>query len=86
MEDLNVVIRGNGLDKNGSAHFNLTRSSFKGEALRVFASSTTRLRNKKKKQKTLIFNVSELLRNKCSPKTICFPSRKLICATTCSFT
>jgi hypothetical protein len=36
MEDLNVIIRGNGLDKNGSAHFNLTRSSLKGEALCVF--------------------------------------------------
>jgi hypothetical protein len=36
MEDLNVVIHGNGLDKNGSAHFNLTRSSLKVEALRVF--------------------------------------------------
>jgi flagellar biosynthesis GTPase FlhF len=36
MEDLNVVIHGNGLNKNGSAHFNLTRSSLKGEALRVF--------------------------------------------------
>jgi hypothetical protein len=37
MEDLNViVIRGNGLDKNGSACFNLTRSSLKGEALCVF--------------------------------------------------
>jgi hypothetical protein len=36
MEDLNVVIHGNGLDKNGSAHFNLTRSSLKGEALHVF--------------------------------------------------
>jgi hypothetical protein len=27
MEDLNVIIHGNGLDKNGSACFNLTRSS-----------------------------------------------------------
>jgi hypothetical protein len=36
MEDLNVVICGNGLDKNGSAHFNLTHSSLKGEALHVF--------------------------------------------------
>jgi hypothetical protein len=36
MEDLNVIIRGNGLDKNGLARFNLTRSSLKGEALRVF--------------------------------------------------
>jgi hypothetical protein len=36
MEDLNVVIRGNGLNKNGSVHFNLTRSSLKVEALRVF--------------------------------------------------
>jgi hypothetical protein len=36
MENLNVVIRGNGLDENGCAHFNLTRSSLKGEALRVF--------------------------------------------------
>jgi hypothetical protein len=36
MEDLNVIIRGNGLDKNGSTHFNLTRSSLKGEALCFF--------------------------------------------------
>jgi hypothetical protein len=36
MEDLNVIIRGNGLDKNGLAHFNLTRSSLKGEALCIF--------------------------------------------------
>jgi hypothetical protein len=36
MEDLNVVIHGNGLDKSGSAHFNLTHSSLKGEALHVF--------------------------------------------------
>jgi hypothetical protein len=36
MENLNVVIRGNGLDENGRARFNLTRSSLKGEALRTF--------------------------------------------------
>ena len=36
MENLNVVIRGNGLDENGRARFNLTRSSLKGEALRIF--------------------------------------------------
>jgi hypothetical protein len=36
MEDLNIVIRGNDLDKNGSACFNLTRSSLKGEALHIF--------------------------------------------------
>jgi hypothetical protein len=36
MEDLNIIICGNGLDKNGSAHFNLTHSSLKGEALSVF--------------------------------------------------
>jgi hypothetical protein len=36
MENLNVVICGNGLDENGRAHFNLTRSSLKGEALCVF--------------------------------------------------
>jgi hypothetical protein len=36
MEDLNVIIRGNGLNKNGSTHFNLTHSSLKGEALHVF--------------------------------------------------
>jgi hypothetical protein len=37
MEDLtNIVIHGNCLDKNGSACFNLTRSSLKGEALCVF--------------------------------------------------
>jgi hypothetical protein len=34
--DLNVIIHGNGLDKNGLTHFNLTRSSLKGEALCVF--------------------------------------------------
>jgi hypothetical protein len=36
MENLNVVIRGNGLDENGHARFNLTRSSLKGDALRIF--------------------------------------------------
>jgi hypothetical protein len=36
MEDLNVVIHGNGLNKNGLACFNLTLSSLKGEALHVF--------------------------------------------------
>jgi hypothetical protein len=36
MEDLNIIIRGNGLNKNGSVHFNLTRSSLKGEALCIF--------------------------------------------------
>ncbi len=35
MEALNVVICGNGLSKNGHAHFNLT-PSIKGEALHVF--------------------------------------------------
>jgi hypothetical protein len=54
--------------------------------VRLFASSMTRLQNKKKKQETLILNVSMLLRNKCSPRTIRSLSRKLICATTCSFT
>jgi hypothetical protein len=36
MENLNVVIRGNGLNENGHAHFNLTRSSLKGDALCIF--------------------------------------------------
>ncbi len=36
MENLNVVIRGNGLNKNGRACFNLTCSSLKGDALRIF--------------------------------------------------
>ncbi len=36
MEDLNIIIRGNGLDKNFSACFNLTRSSLKGGALCIF--------------------------------------------------
>ncbi len=36
MEALNVVICGNGLDENGRAHFNLTRSSLKVEALCIF--------------------------------------------------
>jgi hypothetical protein len=36
MEALNVVIRGNGLDENGCACFNLTGSSLKGETLCVF--------------------------------------------------
>jgi hypothetical protein len=31
-----VVIRGNGLDENGHAHLNLSRSSLKGEVLDVF--------------------------------------------------
>ncbi len=36
MENINVVICGNGLDKNVHASFNLTHSSLKGEALHVF--------------------------------------------------
>jgi hypothetical protein len=36
MEDLNVVIHGNGLNNNSMAHFNLTCSSLKGEALCIF--------------------------------------------------
>jgi hypothetical protein len=35
MEALNIVIHGNGLNKNGRACFNLTPSSLKGEALPV---------------------------------------------------
>jgi hypothetical protein len=31
-----VVIRGNGLNENGRAHFNLTRSSLKSDALHIF--------------------------------------------------
>jgi hypothetical protein len=36
MEDLNVIICGNGLNDNGCACFNLTHSSLKGESLCVF--------------------------------------------------
>jgi hypothetical protein len=36
IEDLNVVICGNGLNDNGLAHFNLICSSLKGKALFVF--------------------------------------------------
>jgi hypothetical protein len=36
MEDLNVIIRGNSLDKNGLACFNLICASLKGEALCIF--------------------------------------------------
>jgi hypothetical protein len=36
MEDLNLIIHGNGLHKIGSVCFNLTCSSLKGEALCVF--------------------------------------------------
>jgi hypothetical protein len=36
MEDLNVVICGNGLNNNGPGCFKLTHSSLKGEALHVF--------------------------------------------------
>jgi hypothetical protein len=83
MEDLNVIICGNGLDKNGSACFNLTRSSLKGEARRVFNDKAA---EQEEEQETLILNVSVLLQNKCSQRTIHFLSRKLIYATTCSFT
>jgi hypothetical protein len=34
--NLNVVIRGNGLNENGCVRFNLTRSSLKGDALHIF--------------------------------------------------
>ncbi len=36
MEELNVIICANALDDNGHAHFNLTCSSHKGEALHIF--------------------------------------------------
>jgi hypothetical protein len=36
MDKLNIVIQGNGLDNDGLAHFNVTRSLLKGEALHVF--------------------------------------------------
>jgi hypothetical protein len=36
MEDLNVIICGNGLNNNGPVCFNLTCSSIKGEALCIF--------------------------------------------------
>ena len=36
MEDLNLIICGNGLNNNCQACFNVTHSSLKGEALHVF--------------------------------------------------
>jgi alpha-D-ribose 1-methylphosphonate 5-triphosphate synthase subunit PhnH len=74
MEDLNIIIHGNGLNKNGSAHFNLTRSSLKGEALRVFNNKAA---EQEEKQETLIFNVSVLLQNKCSQRQSTFQAENL---------
>ena len=48
MENLNMVICGNGLDKNGHACFNLTRSSLKGEALHIFNDKAAEQENKTK--------------------------------------
>jgi hypothetical protein len=36
MDRLNLVIHGNGLDNDGPAHFNVTCSLLKGEALCIF--------------------------------------------------
>jgi hypothetical protein len=36
MENLNVVIHGNGLDENGHARFNPTRPSLKGDVRHIF--------------------------------------------------
>jgi hypothetical protein len=36
MEQLDIVIHGNGLDSDGLVCFNMTRSLLKGEALHVF--------------------------------------------------
>jgi hypothetical protein len=82
MEDLNVVICGNGLDNNGLVCFNLTRASLKGEALCVFKQN--KKKKAKKKQRTHILNVFMLSQNMCSPRTICSLNRKPICATKCS--
>jgi hypothetical protein len=76
MEDLNVVIRGNGLDKNGLAHFNLTCSSLKGEAAE----------QEEETRDTHIKCLHAITEQECSPRTIRYLNRKLICATTCSFT
>jgi hypothetical protein len=84
MEDLNVVIRGNGLDKNGLAHFNLTHSSLKGEALRVVNDKA--VEQEEETRDTHIKCLHAITEQECSPRTIHYLNRKLICATTCSFT
>jgi hypothetical protein len=81
MEDLNVIIRGDGLDDNSLAHFNLTCSSLKGEALHIF---NVKAAKQIKRQVILIFNVSVLSRNTYSPNIIHSLNRKPICTTTCS--
>ncbi len=82
MEDLIVVICGNGLNNNGLVCFNLTCSSLKGEALHVFNDKAV---EPKKRQNILMFHVSMQSWNMYSLKTICFLNRQHICTTTCSF-
>jgi hypothetical protein len=48
MEALNIVIRGNGLNENGGASFNLTCSSLKGEALCTFNDKAAEQKEKTK--------------------------------------
>jgi hypothetical protein len=74
MEALNVVIRGNGLNKNGCACFNLTHSSLKGEALDVFNDKAAEQEEEMKDTHIKCLHA------------ICFSNRKCICITTCSFT
>jgi hypothetical protein len=83
MDKLNIVIQGNGLNKDGPACFNMTHSLLKGEALHVFNSKAA---EQKEKTKKLMFNVFKPLWNMCSLLTILCSNRKLICATTCFFT
>ena len=71
MEDVNIIIRGNGLDNYCLVHFNLTHSLLKGEALCL-----TRQQNKKKKPGILMFNVSVQSQNMYSLRTIHFHTRK----------
>jgi hypothetical protein len=86
MEDLNVFIHGHGLDSNGQVHFNLTRSSLKGEALRVFNDKAAEQEEDQKETKDILYilNVSVLSQNICPPRTIRSSNRKPICTTTCS--
>jgi hypothetical protein len=49
MENLNVVLCGNGLDENGCARFNLTHSSLKGDVLHIFNDKAAEQQEKKTK-------------------------------------
>jgi hypothetical protein len=83
MEALNVVIRGNGLNENGHACFNLTHSSLKGGGLCIFNDKAV---EQKEETKDTHVKCLRAAMEHIFPKDNLLRKQKTICITTCSFT